>query len=68
MPRVEANGISIEYDSVGSEGAEPVLLIAGLGIQLIGWTAPFCEMLAAQGFRPESLGNFGTVGVFRFSR
>lgn len=51
MPRVEANGISIEYDSFGSEDAEPILLIAGLGIQLIGWTAPFCEMLAAQGFR-----------------
>ncbi len=32
------------------ENAEPVLLIAGLGVQLIGWTAPFCEMLAAQGF------------------
>jgi pimeloyl-ACP methyl ester carboxylesterase len=51
MPKVEANGISIEYDSFGAEDAEPVLLIAGLGIQLIGWTTPFCEILAAQGFR-----------------
>ena len=51
MPKTEANGVAIEYDSFGSEDAEPVLLIAGLGAQMIGWTAPFCETLAAKGFR-----------------
>jgi pimeloyl-ACP methyl ester carboxylesterase len=51
MPKAEANGINIEYDSFGSEDAEPVLLISGLGVQMIRWTAPFCEQLAAHGFR-----------------
>lgn len=51
MPRIEANGIVLEHDSFGSEDAEPLLLISGLGVQMIRWTAPFCEMLAAQGYR-----------------
>lgn len=51
MPKAEANGISIEYDCFGSEDAEPILLISGLGVQMIRWTAPFCEKLAAHGFR-----------------
>ena len=51
MPKVEANGIAIEYDSFGSRDAEPMLLISGLGVQMIRWTVPFCEMLAARSFR-----------------
>jgi pimeloyl-ACP methyl ester carboxylesterase len=51
MPMVEANGIAIAYDSFGSQDAEPLLLISGLGVQMIRWTAPFCAMLAAQGYR-----------------
>jgi pimeloyl-ACP methyl ester carboxylesterase len=51
MSSVEVNGISIEYDSFGSEEAAPILLIAGLGVQMTGWTAPLCELLAAKGFR-----------------
>jgi len=51
MPHAEANGIRIEHDSFGSEDAAPVLLISGLGVQMIRWTAPFCETPAAQGFR-----------------
>lgn len=50
MPKAHVNGISIEHDSFGSEDAEPILLISGLGVQMIRWTAPFCEKLAAQGF------------------
>lgn len=51
MPKAETNGIAIEYDSFGSENAEPILLIAGLGVQMIRWTVPFCETLAAHGYR-----------------
>jgi pimeloyl-ACP methyl ester carboxylesterase len=51
MPKVEANGIAIEYDSFGSRDAEPMLLISGLGVQMIRWAVPFCEMLAARSFR-----------------
>ena len=51
MPSVNANGIKIEYESFGAESAPVILLIMGLGMQLTGWPDPFCEKLAAAGFR-----------------
>ncbi len=51
MPSIGANGIVIECDSFGAVDAEPMVLVSGLGTQMIRWTAPFCEMLAARGFR-----------------
>jgi pimeloyl-ACP methyl ester carboxylesterase len=51
MAKAQANGISIEYESFGAETAEPILLIMGLGAQMTLWPAPFCEKLAARGYR-----------------
>jgi pimeloyl-ACP methyl ester carboxylesterase len=49
MPNIHANGIQIEYDTHGDPSATPLLLIMGLGGQLIHWHADFCAQLAAQG-------------------
>jgi len=49
MPHARANGIEIEYESIG-EG-EPLLLIMGLGAQLVMWPDEFCRTLAERGFR-----------------
>ncbi|MEV7008005.1 alpha/beta hydrolase [Streptosporangium sp. NPDC051022] len=49
--RVPANGIEIAYDSFGSPGGRPLLLIMGLGSQLIHWDEEFCELLAGHGHR-----------------
>jgi pimeloyl-ACP methyl ester carboxylesterase len=46
-----ATGVELAYDLFGDEADEAVLLISGLGAQRIRWTAPFCEDLAARGFR-----------------
>jgi pimeloyl-ACP methyl ester carboxylesterase len=46
-----ANGIDICYEIFGEPGAEPMLLIMGLGAQMILWDDEFCERLAALGFR-----------------
>jgi pimeloyl-ACP methyl ester carboxylesterase len=46
----EANGIEINYDSFGAPSNPPMLLIAGLGMQMISWDERFCQMLAAQGY------------------
>jgi pimeloyl-ACP methyl ester carboxylesterase len=51
MPRVKANGIEIEYESMGASTAPPMLLIMGLGAQLITWDEGFCEELVQRGFR-----------------
>jgi pimeloyl-ACP methyl ester carboxylesterase len=46
-----ANGIDICYESFGDGNAEPMLLIMGLGAQMVIWDDAFCEQLAACGFR-----------------
>jgi pimeloyl-ACP methyl ester carboxylesterase len=50
MPRAESNGIELEYDSFGDATRSPLLLIGGLGTQLITWDEGFCELLANRGF------------------
>jgi len=46
MPNVDANGIQIEYDTIGDPACPPLLLIMGLGGQLIHWDESFCRQLA----------------------
>ena len=46
-----ANGIDICYEIFGDATAEPMLLIMGLGAQMVLWDDAFCEKLAERGFR-----------------
>jgi pimeloyl-ACP methyl ester carboxylesterase len=50
VPRASANGIELEYETFGDPDARPLLLIAGLGSQLISWDDAFCAQLANRGF------------------
>jgi len=49
MASVQANGITIEYEEQGS--GDPLLLVMGLGGQLVDWPQPFVDRLADDGFR-----------------
>ncbi len=49
MAKLTTNGIEIEYDTFGSADDRPLLLIMGLGAQMILWDEVFCEGLAAAG-------------------
>ncbi|MDN3353681.1 alpha/beta hydrolase [Actinomadura sp. DC4] len=44
-------GITLAYEEIGEAGAEPLVLVAGLGQQLQSWPDAFCERLAARGYR-----------------
>jgi pimeloyl-ACP methyl ester carboxylesterase len=46
-----ANGIDLCYDIFGDAAAEPMLLIMGLGGQMIHWDDDFCRQLAGRGYR-----------------
>ncbi|MDQ2740616.1 MAG: alpha/beta fold hydrolase [Actinomycetota bacterium] len=48
---VSANGLEIAYESFGEPTNPPVLLIMGLGTQMIAWPAEFCQRLADRGHR-----------------
>ena len=50
MSSVDVNGISIEYQTFGDKTAPPLLLVMGLGAQMIHWDEEFCLQLADQGF------------------
>lgn len=50
MPRASANGIELEYETFGDPESAPLLLIAGLGSQMISWDDDFCRLLEARGF------------------
>src|ERR1700722_8951657 len=50
MPQAEvSDGVSIAYDTFGRPGDPPVLLVIGLGAQMIAWHEEFCAMLAGRG-------------------
>ncbi len=51
MPFAQANGIELCYESFGAEDSPAVLLIMGLGAQLISWPDAFVEMLVKGGYR-----------------
>ncbi|WP_341886804.1 alpha/beta fold hydrolase [Variovorax sp. YR752] len=46
-----SNGIELAYDCFGDPAAPPLLLIMGLGTQMIAWDEAFCERLATRGYR-----------------
>jgi pimeloyl-ACP methyl ester carboxylesterase len=50
MPTGAANGITIEYDTIGDAADPTLLLVMGLGAQLTAWPDRFCELLAGRGF------------------
>jgi len=43
--------VELCWQSFGDEGAPVILLVMGLGAQMIVWEDGFCERLAARGFR-----------------
>jgi pimeloyl-ACP methyl ester carboxylesterase len=45
-----ANGIELAYETFGDAEAPAMLLVMGLGSQMIHWDEEFCELLAARGF------------------
>jgi len=51
MPRLRANEIDIEYETFGDPQSPPLLLIMGLGAQMISWEDEFCSQLAGRGFQ-----------------
>ena len=49
--QIAANGIALEVEDHGSPQGEPLLLVMGLGMQLLAWHEDFVASLVARGFR-----------------
>ena len=50
--QIRSNGLDLEAEIHGAPDAMPVLMIMGLGMQLISWPLELIEALAANGLRP----------------
>ena len=50
MPKAKVNDIEIEYETFGDPNSKPLLLIAGLGSQLLAWPDYLYESLVKEGF------------------
>jgi len=51
MPRVKAGIVELEYEQFGDPHDPALILVMGLGAQLIDWPEEFCRRLADRGFR-----------------
>jgi pimeloyl-ACP methyl ester carboxylesterase len=49
MPRAQANGIEIEYDTTGDSNDPALLLVMGFTAQMTLWDDAFCKALADRG-------------------
>ena len=49
--QLTANGIRLEVEEHGSPQGEPLLLVMGLGMQLLGWHEDLVALLVERGFR-----------------
>jgi pimeloyl-ACP methyl ester carboxylesterase len=50
MPRVLANGLQLEVETFGDARRPAVLLVMGLGMQMVAWPEEFCRDLADAGY------------------
>lgn len=50
MTQIRANGIDIEYETIGSRQDPALLLIMGLAAQMTLWPTELCQKLADRGF------------------
>jgi pimeloyl-ACP methyl ester carboxylesterase len=78
MPLIDVNGIKICYEEEGPPGGPPVLLLHGLGCQLVQWPESWLSRIAAAGFRvlrmdnrdvglSEKLDALGSVDIMAFA-
>lgn len=51
MPTVQSNGLTLHYEEQGRPEDPVMLLVMGLGVQLVFWPDEFCAALASHGFR-----------------
>jgi pimeloyl-ACP methyl ester carboxylesterase len=57
VPRAAVNDVELEYDQHGDPNGEPVLLVMGLGSQLVHWSDDVIEGLVDRGFHVTRFDN-----------
>jgi pimeloyl-ACP methyl ester carboxylesterase len=50
VTRVDAGAVQLAYETFGDPSHPPLVLVMGLGTQMLGWPEPLCREFAAAGF------------------
>jgi pimeloyl-ACP methyl ester carboxylesterase len=66
MPIAPSNGIELCYETFGESDDPTMLLVMGLGSQMIQWPDDFCAELAGRGYRVVRFDNRDTGESTRF--
>jgi pimeloyl-ACP methyl ester carboxylesterase len=61
-------GVTLCYETFGDDTAPPLLLIMGLGMQMVAWPDAFCTELAGRGFYVVRFDNRDVGRSTRFSQ
>lgn len=64
---IRINGIETVYDIFGHAADPPLVLVAGLGMQMIGWDEKLCAQLAGNGYRVIRFDNRDTGLATKFT-
>ena len=51
MPKLTSNGLQLEVETLGDPAHPAMLLVMGLGMQLLAWPDEFCRRLVDAGYR-----------------
>lgn len=62
-----ANGITIAYETFGEPSAPPLVLVMGLGVQMLAWPDDFCRELAGRGYFVVRFDNRDVGGSTHFT-
>lgn len=68
MPTAQVNGIEICFDTFGDPADPTVLLVMGLGSQMIHWDPEFCESIVDRGFHVVRYDNRDMGGSTRIDQ
>jgi len=50
MPTASVKAIDLYYETYGDDSDPPLLLVCGLGMQMVSWSAEWCDSLVAKGY------------------
>lgn len=62
MTTARNGNVLLEYETFGSSGGAPLLLISGTGVQMLIWPEEFCQDLVKRGFHVARFDNRDTGG------
>ena len=63
MPTAPVNGIELAYETFGEPDGVPLLLVMGLGAQLITWPIELVEALVDRGFYVVRYDNLSLIHI-----